>query len=70
VGVKGDPDQYRDLGLIAAQAVTLLFAPSTYGSVPDLDHSVTWGGEVYTVKDRKPLSPDGTAILSRVVVSR
>ncbi len=67
--VRGDPDRYRALSLVEAQAPTLLFTPTTYGALPALGASVTWGGTVYTVRDVAPLAPDGTAILARVVVA-
>ena len=70
IRVKGDPERYRALELIESAAPTLLFAPTTYGDEPPIGSSVTWGGEVFVVRDSLPLEPDGTAILSRVVVSK
>lgn len=68
--VAGDPRQYAELGLTSHQSATLLFAPDTYGDTPSLNAQVLWGSDLYTVKAVKPLRPDGTAILARVVVSR
>lgn len=68
--VKGEPRQYQALELIESEAPTLLFAPTTYGSLPPLRSTLTWGGETYSVRAVSPLAPDGTAILARVVVAR
>lgn len=65
-----DPKQYEALGLAAHNAVTLLFVPTTYGETPSLSATCSWGGVTYTVRSAVPLAPDGTAILSRVVVAR
>jgi hypothetical protein len=55
-----------DGSLVKAVSVTLLFAPDTYGERPDLNATVTWEGDTYTVVDVDPVAPDGTDILSRV----
>lgn len=68
--VKGNPITYAALNLVQSEAPTLLFAPSTYGQMPVLGSSVTWGGQSYTVRDVNPLAPNGTAILCKVVVAR
>lgn len=70
VRVRGNPRQYEALGLVEASTPTLLFVPTTYGEEPELGATVVWNGETYTVRDVAPLAPDGSAILSRVVVSR
>ena len=67
---EGDPERYRALSLSLTEAPTLLFAPSTAGSVPALGSTVTWGGVSYTVKDVDPIAPAGTAIVSKVIVAR
>lgn len=64
----GDPLAYERLTLIESEAPTLLFAPDTYGDRPSLGMSVTWAGELHTVRDVKPLSPDGTPILFWVII--
>jgi hypothetical protein len=68
VRVSGNPMVYQALGLTVSAPITLLFAPTTYGERPELDSTVTWEGETWTVKSVNPLSPDGTDILSRVIV--
>lgn len=70
VRVKGSPLTYQRLNLAPSEAPTLLFTPTTYGDVPALGSAVVWGSVTYVVKDVEPLAPDGTAILSRVVVAR
>lgn len=69
VRVKGNPLQYQALGLSQAEAVTLLFAPTTYGELPELGSTATWDGATVTVKNVSPTAPDGTAILARVIVA-
>ncbi len=68
--VRGNPREFEALGVVERQPIVLLFAPTTYGDVPTLGSTVTWGGASYTVKDTMPIAPDGTAILSRVTVIR
>lgn len=66
-----DQRAYADLGLTPTDAPMLLFAASTFGPVPALQSECTWAGSGYTVKGfGDPVAPDGTAILSRVVVAR
>jgi len=31
---------------------------------------VTWGGDVFTVRDVDPIEPDGTAVVAYVIVSK
>ena len=69
VRVKGDPKVYAALELVESEAPTLRFVPTTYGQVPSLNSKVTWNSTVYTVKHVQVVAPNGTAILSRVVVA-
>lgn len=62
IEVDGDPNEYRDLELIQSNPVTLFFTPTTYGDMPSLGMTGTWGGVARTVKKVRRLSPDGTAI--------
>ena len=64
-----DPDRYRALALVETQALTLLFAPTTVGALPDLSYTTTWSGTTYAVRDVSPVAPDGTALGGRVVVT-
>ena len=68
--IKGDPEEYEALKLIEKAALTLLFVSETYGDSPPLGASCEWGELRYQVEAIRKLAPDGTAILSRVVVSR
>lgn len=70
IEVPGDPRQYAALELIQRDARTLLFAPSTVGSTPALGAALTWAGATFTVQSVQRVAPDGTAILSTVVVAR
>ena len=67
VRVEGDPEVYSSLGLVEQDAVTLLFAPNTFGETPDLGYTVTWGSVVYTLWQLRPVEPDGTVIISQIV---
>ena len=68
--VKGDPEEYEALKLIQTEALTLLFVAKTYGDSPPLGASCEWGSQRYQVEATRKLAPDGTAVLSRVIVSR
>lgn len=70
VRVRGNPLKYQALSLIQSEAPALLFAPSTLGGLPLPGDTVTWGGEVYTVRDVDPESPDGVAIIATVIIAR
>ena len=59
-------DAYRTAGIVSDRVVALLFAPTTYGSLPTLGATVTWNGESLTAKGVTPVAPDGTALLARV----
>lgn len=66
----GDPILYRELGLVEAEAPTLLWVPATYGDTPEPGDTVTWNGLGYTVRHVDPLAPDGVVIQARVVIAR
>ncbi len=66
--VKSAPVQYIKGTLIEQAFTTLLFAPDTYGDRPPLGSTVTWESTTFTVVDVSPLAPDGTDIISRVVI--
>ena len=68
--IKGDPEEYESLKLIEKAALTLLFVAETYGDTPPLGSSCEWGEMRYQVEATRKLAPDGTAVLSRVIVSR
>ena len=68
--VKGDPEEYEALKLIEKAALTLLFVAETYGDSPPLGAFCEWGSQRYQVEAIRKLAPDGTAVLSRVIVSR
>ena len=68
--IRGDPEEYEALKLIEKAALTLLFVAETYGESPPLGASCEWGGMKYQVEATRKVAPDGTAVLSRVIVSR
>lgn len=70
VEIPADVRRYEALELVQREPKTLLFACSTYGSVPSLGMTVTWNSVVYTVRDVQVVAPDGSAIISTVVVAR
>lgn len=69
VGTRGNPRHYAQLGLVEERAITLLFAPDTFGELPELGMVCTWAGEELTVKAIDPIWPDGTTVIARVVVA-
>lgn len=68
VRIPGDPTRYQRLGLVMSTHPTLLVGATTFGSVPAPGDTVAWGGVTYTVRDVEPLEPNGSAIISTVVV--
>lgn len=70
IRVRGNPETYRNLGLIEADAPTLLFIPTTYGELPEPGYTVTWANVEYTVKDVSMIGPDGVAIGAKIVIAR
>ena len=68
--IKGDPEEYEALKLIEKATLTLLFVAETYGDSPPLGAFCEWGSQRYQVEATRKLAPDGTAVLSRVIVSR
>lgn len=70
VRVAGDPQQYKALELVEEEAPTIFFTPTTFGQLPAPGYSVTWGGLTFVTRAVRPISPDGTAIAARIVVSR
>ena len=69
IRVKADrqqEDAYRAAGLTVDRVVCLLFAPTTYGSLPTLGSTVTWASETLTVRGITPLATSGTALLARI----
>ena len=70
IRVKGNPIRYQALELIQSESPTLLFAPTTAGSLPAVGSAVTWNSIAYTVRDVEPVAPDGQPIIARIIVSR
>ena len=69
IQVRGNPDTYRELSLIESKAPTLFFTPDTFGEFPKPGDAVTWGSEVFEVRDVNHIRPDGNTIACRVVIS-
>lgn len=70
IQTKGDPRRYERLNLIESEAPTLLFVATDYGDSISPGMKVTWNGTAWIVRDVQPTAPDGTVILSKVVISR
>jgi hypothetical protein len=70
VRVRGNPKTLAALSLKESEAPTLLFAPTTFGSLPLPGDTVSWNSVTYTVRDVDPVEPNGTAIIARIVVAR
>lgn len=70
VQVRPSYERYRALGLVIEDARRLLFAPTTFGAQPTVGDTVTWSGDLLTVRDIEPISPDGNTLICFVTVSR
>lgn len=68
IRTKGDAKRYESLKLTPTDAITLLFAPTTYGQRPALGATATWEGAPVVVRDTDPVAPDGSDIVCRVIV--
>lgn len=74
--VSGEPAHYRELGLVEAQAPTLLFTPTSYNirawseDFVRVGDTVEWAGAVFTVKAVYTTAPDGFVVISRIIVGR
>ena len=68
IRASGKPQVYGPGNLTVSAPTTLLFAPDTYGERPALGSTVDWEGATWTVESVNPISPDGTDIISRVVI--
>lgn len=72
--VRGNPQRYRELGLLLSTMPTLLFTPNGYplkAFTPEFvlpGDVTTLNGVVMTVKDVDPVAPDGFVIIARIVV--
>lgn len=69
IEVRGDPREYEALELVRLAPATLLFAALSFGDAVALGAAVTWAGIQRTVRQVTGVQPDGTAIMSRVVVA-
>jgi len=70
IPTQADLDRFRQRGLTEDKTALLLVVASTYGEHPAMGATVTWEGETMTVRDRRPLSPDGVVIKSDIAVCR
>ena len=72
--VRGNPQRYRDLGLVLATMPTILLTLNGYplkAFTPEFvlpGDVTTLNGVVMTVKDVDPVAPDGFVIVARIVV--
>lgn len=69
VEIPGDPAEYEPLELIGKDAATLMFVPTTIGSIPQQGFTATWAGKVRTVKQSFPFRPAGVAIMAKVILT-
>lgn len=69
-----DALRYEELGLRLTETITLMFAPTSYGNLPAPGDTVVWPaddtGTTYTVRDVRPLRPDGVTIIAYLACSR
>lgn len=70
IEVAGDVKEYSALGLKVENTMTLLFRPDTAGEDPATGSVASWASAGYTVKSTDTLAPFGTALETRVVMSR
>lgn len=70
VEVKGDPERYEGLGLVERRPKTLVFVSEFYGvdDAPSVGDVIEWAGGDWAIKDVGNVGPDGTPIVSRLVV--
>lgn len=73
IQVSGDPQRYAALGLVLSTSPTLFFTPTAYNLrafTPDFvvpGDIVTWNDTDFTVKDVKPIAPDGIVVAARII---
>jgi hypothetical protein len=70
IKVRGNPDRYKELGLVESRAPTLLFVPTTYGDRIEPGDTVEWNSTTHTARSCDHLEPDGVVIQTRVIVER
>lgn len=66
----GSVERFRALGLVIDDPKRLLFAPDILGQTPVVGDSVTWAGDVLTVRDVELVAPAGDTLLAYVTVAR
>lgn len=67
---RDDPRRYEQLGLTVSDAITLVFIPTTYGSLPSVGSRTTWGSSPCIVRAVEPLAPDGVTLLAYITMQR
>jgi len=70
IRTRGNPKRYEALKLIEESSPTLLFAATTYGDVPRVGYTGTWNLEDFVIRDVRPVGPDGSPIMFKVVISK
>lgn len=70
VEVPGDPEQYQGLGLVEQRPRTLVFVGEFYVAeqAPAVGDTIEWDGADWTIRHATPVRPDGTPIVTRLVV--
>ena len=76
IQVRGNPQRYKELGLVLSTAPTLFFAPSDYNLAAfstdfvQPGDTVVWQSKTYVVKEVDPIAPDGVIIAAaRIIVA-
>jgi len=70
IRMPGDVRRYAALGLTEREAITLLFAPTTFAANPEVGATFTFGGDTFTIATCDPLALDGDTMLVTVVGRR
>lgn len=70
IKVRGNPERYKALGLVEAEAPTLLFFPRVYGERIKPGDTIVFRNQKFTARDCEHLEPDGVVINTRVIVER
>lgn len=67
IEIPGDPDEYRALGLVESNPVTVIVAANGLSITPKPGTRFTWVAKTYTVKTAVPVGPDGQPIIWTLV---
>jgi head-tail adaptor len=68
--IGGEPQQRETQSLVEREAPTVLFVPTTYGTLPALGASAHVSADDFFLRSVLPIAPDGVALAARLVVDR